>query len=222
MLFISALITFIVILTVGAAIGYVAQYRWIRQQRGRYQVLHAKKLGGNITPSELEWLNAAEEHKYRSFFAYLDCKYRSVKRDVRRFHNDFENALKDLKSKQKRVQKKAEKMTVVTGVHRPSGATVVSKVKDNTRLLDTAKLREDAVCFDRGYMGVGEAEMMGKLCDDPFTAGSRKTEAELKAEEHIQEQALKEKIREAQDTARDTILAVNKQNNEKSNKDRGD
>ena len=187
MLFISALITFIVILTFGAAVGYVAQHRWIKQQRARYQVLYAKKLGGNINKTELAWLNAAEEHKYKSFFAYLDCKYRKVKREVRCFFADLRTSIEDLASKQKKGQK-SEQLKVITGYQGLSGkgATVGTgpeyKVTTQYKLLDTAKLREDAVCFDRGYMGEAEGERIGKPCDDPFTVGSRKTEAELKAE----------------------------------------
>ena len=47
MLILTALVTIIVIVAFSLAIGFVAQYRWTKKQRAKYQVLHAKKLAGN-------------------------------------------------------------------------------------------------------------------------------------------------------------------------------
>ncbi len=184
MLILTAFVTIIVIVAFSLAIGFVAQYRWTKKQRAKYQVLHAKKLAGNIQHLELCWLNAAEDHKYKTFASFLRSKRRRWVSNVTRRYHDFMKAVEEFK----RNIKEPKTMATNPAARPPnfevkpasSGDWSPSSDKGKWSLLDTEKLREDAMCFDESWRE-DEEKRTGKKCDIPFV-GTAKTESELQAE----------------------------------------
>lgn len=191
MLIITALITVIVIVMFSLAIGFVAQYRWIKKQRAKYGVLHAKKLAGNIKHLELCWLNAAEDHKYKSFGAYVRCQRNKYAGMVKRRVEDFMQAWREFRENIR--EPKDTVKHIHPGPQFPTAATQgewsATRKDEPWRALDTDKLREDAMCFDSGgYNSEAEEKRTGKKCDIPFSVGP-KTEVEIQAEELLKNES---------------------------------
>lgn len=174
---------------------------WLKNQRKRYTTLTYKRLAGNIKDSELRWWHSADNHRYTSGVVVITYHIDRLIKHLIKIKNTVKSAVgyeaNYLFRKAWRVSKdnhaKNKYSHAIPNLDGRYAKEVANKKQRDKRweLLDTRKLREDAVCFDRGYMGECESEQLGVECNIPFT-GSQKTETELQAEQILANKEVKQ------------------------------
>lgn len=164
----------IIVLFFGSIGAYIGQDIWLRRQRRRYTTVWYKKMAGNMTDEERIWHAAADKHKYKSLNAVFNAKFKLIRRDLKAVIDEIKKTFE----KKKEEKKTIEYVPIYHGKKRPERDNYWEK---NLKQLDTAKLREDAMCAMDGYDADAERDQAGEKECHPFS-GQKKTEAELQAE----------------------------------------